>query len=92
MYMPQPNTECKNRRTSKINCEEDNGLELAFFPATGDAQRHNGERITNGNGICVCIVIQVYIAIAILCSCCDFSILPYRSAKSKSSVTSNILK
>lgn len=90
--MPQPNTECKNRRTSEINCEEDNGLELAFFPATGDAQHRNGERIANGNSICVCIVIQLYIAIAILRSCCDFSILLYRSAKSKSSVTPNIFK
>ena len=63
-----------------------------FFPATGDTQHRDSERIENGNRIRVCIVIQLCIAIVILYLCCDFSVLLYQSAKSKSCVTSSIFK
>lgn len=72
-----------------------NSSELASCHASlsvGNILCHDSECIKPGNENHICIVIQMYVATAILCLRGDFNTLLYLSAKSKSYVTSNVIK
>lgn len=83
----QPKVEFENWPATKMNFEENSGLDLVHplysFLVARHTQHHGDENTGTGNGNHVCMVIQLPIAIATLCFWCDFSVLLLYSRKSK---------
>lgn len=94
VHLAHPNVECKHWMTAKKGHWRDQQAWAGSSPRAPFLRLRTPsmatmERLETGDGHHVSIAIPPYITTAILCLYCNFSTLLYRSAKSKSNVTSN---